>query len=276
MKWEDIVLEALKDEFDGKVFRSKDAILLLRRRNNYSKGTVYRALHDLVKAKTTERLGRGTYKVRFREVAITDRLALSDKVIVTLIPGSSEEAKRVLRSKGIEFMITGPALFYRYIHNLPRRLVELIYVIRGAGELAVLSLREAGMRALLNPTRNAVTLALENFAERDIFVVREFSELLGNIDGTASLERALVDLYFETTRNRIPFPEEEAARIFLRVSRNEPISHSRLLMFANRRGIEKEIDVLLDFVQPMTSSRPKVMNKHVKDFLKTMEAVEWR
>jgi len=276
MKWEDIVLEALKDEFDGKVFRSKDAILLLRRRNNYSKGTVYRALHDLVKAKTTERLGRGTYKVRFREVAITDRLALSDKVIVTLIPGSSEEAKRVLRSKGVEFMITGPALFYRYIHNLPRRLVELIYVIRGAGELAVLSLREAGMRALLNPTRNAVTLALENFAERDIFVVREFSELLGNIDGTASLERALVDLYFETTRNRIPFPEEEAARIFLRVSRNEPISHSRLLMFANRRGIEKEIDVLLDFVQPMTSSRPKVMNKHVKDFLKTMEAVEWR
>ena len=276
MKWEDIVLEALKDEFDGKVFRSKDAILLLRRRNNYSKGTVYRALHDLVKAKTTERLGRGTYKVRFREVAITDRLALSDKVIVTLIPGSSEEAKRVLRSKGVEFMITGPALFHRYIHNLPRRLVELIYVIRGAGELAVLSLREAGMRALLNPTRNDVTLALENFAERDIFVVREFSGLLGNVDGTASLERALVDLYFETTRNRIPFPDEEAARIFLRVSRNEPISHSRLLMFASRRGIEKEIDVLLGFVQPMTSSRPKVMNKHVKDFLKIMEAVEWR
>jgi hypothetical protein len=229
-----------------------------------------------VKAKTIERLGRGTYKVRFREVAITDRLALSDKVIVTLIPGSSEEAKRVLRSKGVEFMITGPALFYRYIHNLPRRLVELIYVIRGSGELAVFSLREAGMRALLNPTRNDIGLALENFAERDIFVVREFSGLLGNVDGTASLERALVDLYFETTRNRIPFPEEEAARIFLRVSRNEPISHSRLLMFANRRGIEKEIDVLLDFVQPMSSSRPKVENKHVKDFLKTMEAIEWR
>jgi hypothetical protein len=95
--------------------------------------------------------------------------------------------------------------------------------------LAVLSLREAGMRALLNPTRNDVTLALENFPDRDIFVVREFSELLGNIDGTASLERALVDLYFETTRNRIPFPEEGAARIFLEVSRNEPISHSRFV-----------------------------------------------
>ena len=276
MKWEDIVLGALKDKFDSKVFRSKDAILLLRRRNNYSRGTVYRALHDLVKAKTIERLGRGTYRVRFREVAITDRLALSDKVIVTLIPGSSEEAKKVLRSKGVEFMITGPALFYRYIHNLPRRLVELIYVIRGAGELAVLSLRGAGMRALLNPTRNDVTLALENFAEKDIFVVREFSELLGNIKGTASLERALVDLYFETTRNRVPFPEEEAARIFLKVSRNEPISHSRLLMFANRRGIGREIDVLLNFVQPMTSSTAKVKNKHAKDFLKTMETAEWR
>jgi hypothetical protein len=276
MKWEDIILETFKDEFDNKVFRSKDAISLLRSRNNYSKGTVYRALHDLVKAKIIERLGRGTYRVRFREVTITDRLTLSDKVIVTLIPGSSEEAKKVLRSKGVEFMITGPALFYRFIHNLPRRLVELVYVIRGAGELAVLSLREAGMRALLNPTRNDIILALENFTERDVFVVREFSGLLGNIDGTASLERALVDLYFETTRNRIPFPEEEAARIFLRVTRNEPISHSRLLMFANRRGIGKEIDVLLGFVQPKTSSSPKVENKHVKDFLKTMEAVEWR
>ena len=142
--------------------------------------------------------------------------------------------------------------------------------------MAVLSLREAGMRALLNPTRNDITLALENFPDRDIFVVREFSELLGNIEGTASLERALVDLYFETTRNRIPFPEEEAARIFLKVSRNEPISHSRLLMFANRRGIGREIDVLLNFVQPMTSSNAKVKNKHAKDFLKTMEAVEWR
>jgi hypothetical protein len=276
MKWEDIVLEALRTEFNDKAFRSKDAITLLKRRNNYSKGTVYRALHDMVKAKMIERLGRGTYRVHVCEVTVTDRLVLSDKVIVTLVPGSSEEAKKTLRGKGVEFMITGPALFYRYIHNLPKRLIELVYVIRGAGELAVLSLREAGMRALLNPTRKDITLALENFPERDIFVVREFSELLGNVDGTASLERALVDLYFETTRNRIPFPEEEAARIFLKASRNEPISHSRLLMFANRRGIGREIEVLLDFVQPMASSSAKVKNKHAKDFLKIMEAVEWR
>jgi len=111
MKWEDIVLEALRTEFNDKVFRSKDAIKLMKRRNNYSKGTVYRALHDLVKAKVIERLGRGTYRVRFHEVTVTDRLTLSEKVIVTLIPGSPEEAKKILRGKGVEFMITGPALF---------------------------------------------------------------------------------------------------------------------------------------------------------------------
>jgi Fe2+ or Zn2+ uptake regulation protein len=94
MKWEGIVLKALRNQFNGKVFRSKDSIRLLGSGNNYYKGTVYRALHDLVKAKTIERLGRGTYKVRFREVAITDRLTLSDKVMVTLVPRSSEEAKR--------------------------------------------------------------------------------------------------------------------------------------------------------------------------------------
>jgi hypothetical protein len=34
--------------------------------------------------------------------------------------------------------------------------------------------------------------------------------------------------------------------------------------------------VLLDFVEPMASSSAKVKNKHAKDFLKIMEAVEWR
>jgi hypothetical protein len=47
-------------------------------------------------------------------------------------------------------------------------------------------------------------------------------------------------------------------------------------MFANRRGIGREIDVLLNFVQPMASSNAKVKNKYAKDFLKTMETVEWR
>jgi hypothetical protein len=276
MKWKNIALETLKTEFHDKIFRTNDATRVLKTQRRYSKGTVYRVLHDFVKAGSIERLGRGTYRIRMREVAVTDRMVLSDRLIVKLIPGSSEKAKELLRKRGIDFMITGPPLFYRYIHYLPKRLTELIYVVRGAGESTTSALREGGFRALLNPTSSDISLALENFPERDIFVVREFSKLLGNIDGTASLERGLVDLYFETTRRKIPFTEEEVGRVFLKVLRGEPISHSRLLMFANRRGIEEEMKAIIESIEPGASTRFKPKNKHVENLLRVMEEVDLR
>ena len=156
------------------------------------------------------------------------------------------------------------------------KLAELIYVIKGSGEFAVFALREAGMRALLNPTKNELAMALENFNERDIFIIREFSELLGNINGLASLERALVDLYFETTRDKIPFPKEEVGRIFLNVLRKEPISYSRLIGFANRRGIGKEIRAILEFVNPSVSSTEKIRNRRALEFLDILRKLGWR
>jgi hypothetical protein len=276
MNWENRVLETFRAEFHDNIFHTKDAFNLLKARKRYSKGTVYRVLHDLVKTGMVERLGRGIYRVHVHEVPITDRMTLSDRVVVKLIPGSSKIARKSLRDKGIEFMITGAPLFYHYIHNLPKRLMELVYVTKGAGELAVFTLREAGLRALLNPTSKEISLALENFPERDFFIVREFSELLGNIDGMASLERALVDLYFEATRGKTPFPEEEVGRIFLRVLKNEPISHSRLLMFASRRGIKKEIEAVLEFLGPGAPSTVRTANKHARNFLRIIEMEERR
>jgi len=277
MKWEDRVLEILRFEFRNKIFSTNDAFRVLNLKEGYSKGTVYRALHDLFKMGLVERLGRGIYRVRVhRVIEIEDRVTLSDKVSVELMPGPLAKSKELLRSNGIEFMITGVSLFYRHIHHFPKRLIHLIYVVKGAGELTVTSLREAGLRALLNPTGNEISLALENFPERDIFLVREFSELLGNIDGNACLERALVDLYFETTRKKIPFPEEEASRIFLKVLRNEPISLSRLFMFAGRRGIIEEMKVIAKFIEPDMPVKVKVGSKHVRSFIRAMEKVERR
>jgi hypothetical protein len=236
MTWITTFCENLAEKFGDKVFHTRDVIRLNKLNKKYSKGTVYRALHDLVKEEKIERLGRGIYRICIREraITITDRIALSDKLMVKLIPGSPLEAKKLLRNKGIDFMITGAALFYKYVHNLPRRLIELVYVTKGAGEYTAFTLREAGMRALINPKKDEINVALDNFTERDIFVIREFSELAGNVDGIASSERALVDLYFETTRKKIPFPEEEVGRIFLDVLRSEPISYSRLLTLSGR------------------------------------------
>ena len=281
MTWKNSILDKLTGRFDNKVFHIYDILEVPELREKYSKGTLYRVLHDLVKTGRIERLGRGTYKIKANEsrthrITITDRLAFSESLTVKLIPGSPTEAKELLHNKGIEFMITGEAVLYRYIHNLPKRLIDLIYVTKGSGEIAVSTLREAGLRALLNPAKNEVNLALESFSERDIFVVREFSELAGNIGGLASLERALIDLYFETTRKKIPYPKEEVARVFLNVLRDEPVSYSRLIEFANRRGIGSEMLEVLEFVNPSISSKKKTKNKRALEFLDILRKLGWR
>jgi len=286
LEWENKMLRILRSAFRNEIFDTKDAYKVLSSAPfGYSKGTVHRALHDFVEADLVVRLGRGIYRIEIkghkgprvmREPAFRDssnRVAhrLSIEHIYPLT-----KVEKLLRRKGIKFMITGFSLLFRYIHHLPKRLVHLIYVVKGAGELTVTSLREAGLTALLKPTSNEISLTLGIFPEKDIFVVREFSELLGNIDGVARLERALVDLYFETTRRKIPFPVEEVSRIFRKVLRNEPISLSRLFMYAGRRGIREEIKAVIKFIEPDMPIKIKARSNYARRFLDVLEKEEWR
>jgi len=269
MKWEDMALKVLKSRFRNEVFRTKDAFRVLSKEKGYPKGTVHRILHDLCKRGSVERLGRGIYRVP-KVVKLKEGITVSKKLTIELVPGPLNKARDLLKEKGIEFMITGGSTLYRF-HHLPRRLIHLIYVVRGSGELAVTLLRDAGLRALFNPKRSEVNMALENFTERDIFVIREFSDLLGNVDEAANLERALVDLYFESTRGRIPYPEEEVGRIFSNVLRDERINISRLFMLADRRGIKEEMKALVKFVEPEIPVKVKPGIKYVKKVLRAMK-----
>jgi hypothetical protein len=271
MKWENAALEILRSEFPNKAFRVTDAFRVLNKKKQYSKGTLYRVLHDLSKRGLVEKLGRGIYRVRIHKIIeVEDRITLSDTVSVELASDSLIKAKELLGNKGIEFMVTGFSLLYRHTHHLPKRLIHLIYVIKGAGEPAVTSLREVGFRALLNPSSKEMSLALNSFAERDIFVFREFSELSGNVDGNACLERALVDLYFEATRKRIPFSSEETGRIFLNVFRNEHVDFSRLFFFANRRGVKEELRIVAKILEPDIPVKAGRESKRLKEFLNGM------
>lgn len=275
MRWERKALDVLRFNFNGKSFSTKDAFEVLNVEKGYAKGTVYRILHDLNDKGLVERLGRGIYRIP-KIIEIKEKIKLSDKVEVKIIPGPLSEAKNLLNEKGIEFMITGGSVLYRFYHHLPRRLIHLIYVIKGSGEYAVNSLREIGLRALLNPKLGEISMALENFVERDFFVIREFSVLLGDSDGCASLERALVDLYFESTRKKIPYPEEEVGRIFSKVLRNERMNISNLFMLASRRGIKEEIKVIIKFIMPEVPIEIKNNIKYVNRVLKSIEKEDLR
>ena len=275
MKWEESAFELLKTRFGKRIFSVADALSVLSEKKKYSRGTVYRLLHDLNEEGFLERVGRGFYRIR-EVFELKEKVTVSDRFALEFIPNPLIKVADLLKNKGIEFMITGATVLYRFHHYLPRRLIHLIYVIKGAGENTVTILRESGLRALLNPSRGEISLALENFPERDIFVIREFSELRGNINGIACYERALVDLYFESTRERIPYPKEEVARIFSMVLRSERINLTRLFMLASRRGIKEEMKAVVKFIEPKFPVRAKMKNKYVKEFLRSMERGELR
>ena len=279
MAWKENILNSIKEAFNDKVFNTKDVLDLC---NNYSKGSLYRVLHDLVESGKLERLGKGTYKVKTNRITskeFGDRLTISDHLTVKLIPGSPTIAKKILEEKGIEFMITGMPVFFSHIHYLPRRLIIPIYVIKGSGENAVFALRESGWKALLDPTFSEINVILETTTDRDVFVIREFSELIGNCNGFANVERALVDLYFETTRGKIPSSKEELARILLDVFRDEPISYSRLKEFAYRRGIGSEIQAVINFLDPHFDGSHGPMHvpeSRGTEFLTLLKKLSWR
>lgn len=247
MDWREEALRLLNRKLRAKTFTSDEVARLLSTEKGFSKGTAYRLVHDLLKMGKLVRLGRGFY--RFPKT-FTASIDFSAKFSVASLTKADENTKKVLEQRGLKFMITGPSLLYPFFHHFPRRMIHLIYVIKGGGENAKEALAGAGLRCLLKPSRDEMKLALQEFPEIDLFVIRESSNFDGEVRGVADLERALVDTYFETTRRRIPFPPEELGRIASNAISTDRISISHLLMLAGKRGIKAELRTILENLVP--------------------------
>ena len=259
MDWKNRALALLRNKFESESFYAAEAVELLEREVGYKPGTTYRLLKEFSNSGKLIKVGYGIYRAgTAREVWL----------LSPSLPPNMEKARELLLDRGVEFMITGPSVLVPYIHLLPRRLIHLIYTIKGAGEYIVEILREE-FPGLVNPKEEAVNVAL-HFTEKDLVVVREFSTLYGGEEGVASLEKALVDLYFESTRHRIPFPVDETGRILFSALRNAPIDIAKLNNLATRRGIDGEWRAILKaagFEVPAKMNKKVIRNRHVEAIL---------
>ena len=272
MKWTSLALDHLKVAFGKEPFSVKQAAVALKKDMGYSDNAVRQVLHELFKAGFLTKLGRGLYRIAEKKTDQTAAIMLTDKLVVTLTSGVLIKAEEVLKEKGVEFMVTGPSVLSMFVHYLPRRLIHLIYVIDGAGEFASTILREEGFRVFLNPKGSEVEMALQAFEDRDIFVIREYANLEGNVGGRAVLERALVDTYFEATRRRIPFSEMEIGRIMANAFRTEKIDIAKLLSLAGRRGVKGEMQSIVKVLVPDVPLAAGVTNEKVEQVLKGIRA----
>ena len=250
MDWKNKALKILKERFDSDSFHAAEAVDLLGHELGYKPGTTYRLLKELADSGKLMKVGYGIYRAGEPK----EKLFISPS-----LPPSMERARKLLLNKGVEFMITGPSVLFNYMHLLPRRMIHLIYALKGAGEY-VADLLGDEFEVLVNPTEEEVNVAF-NIAEKDLVVVREYSNLYGGREGVASIERALVDLYFESTRHRIPFPVDETGRIILSAFRNAKLDFAKLNKSASRRGINGELRAIIGMAG---IDVPAEMTKNVK------------
>lgn len=257
MNWEEKALVEIRNNFAHRSFTAREAAEVL---TSYSSGTIYRLLNDLAREGKMTKVGYGVFRAEPRSEGTVTKRSLSPNL---------ERARKVLSDAGIDFMLTGYSVLGPFIHLFPRRVVHLVYVGLGAGESAVEALERGGFKALLNPkSEREVNLTL-GLTKGDLFVIREKRELSGYTKGgVASVERGLIDLYFESTRRRIPFPEVEVGRIMRDAMKSGGLDVSRLTKLASRRGIAGEIRAILKAEAEFPAGRGKtVFNEHVKAVL---------
>jgi len=247
MKWETNALSLLESEFGLKAFRAENAENVFAAQKNYSKGTSYRILYDLTQSGRVQRMGRGIYCIAKEPGMAAYASSEYPKITLTEL---DTKAKSILDRMGIDFAITGPSLLSSYAHLFPRKMIHLVYVMKGAGERVKEEFKRNGLRCLLKPRRIEIKLALEEFPENDLFVIRENLNFDGVSNGVAEFDRALIDTYYEATRDRILFPLEEVGRMISNAFSNSTINVSRLLRLAGRRGIKPEIREILGAAMP--------------------------
>ncbi|MBD3173325.1 hypothetical protein GF326_12745 [Candidatus Bathyarchaeota archaeon] len=257
MTWLNESLKLLKQKYQNKPFSATEAHKTLKKEKNYSRNTVYNILHELYNNGSLMKLGRGVYQIPERHADLHASFIANNRIPVKINSPLLEKAMSLLDEIGVEYMVTGPSTLTGYHHYFSRRALNLVYVIQGAGDYALKTLKDEDLTALLDPTLNQLQAALDLLDKTDIFIIREFAELRGNMDGKASLERAIIDTYFETTRNKIPFSEIETGRIIANIFRQEKLDITHLLNIASRRGIRDEITRIVKELIPSYPVEPE-------------------
>ena len=181
---------------------------------------------------------------------------------------TAKKTVRVLSNGRIDFTLTGISVLVPFLHMLPYRLAHSVYVMPGDGRRAFKLLNAAGIRSILNPKGADEVHQTMLSVEGDLVVIRETKSLSGRDGNIAIVERALVDLYFEASRDKMPVPLTEVGRILRNAIDHGGIDATKMIKLSADHHISREMrsilakeglvpprsdDVINDYVRSMTA-----------------------
>lgn len=224
----------MEKKFGDSEFTLKEVCTLL----NIKKSTAYWRLYDLKRDNRVIRVMKGVYKLsspkELRPPTEIDSLR-------------NHLLKRITR----RFRFTGLSILESFVHHVPFVLFYHLYVEPGSAEDFKAELEAVSkMVILIGPKPEHLRNLLAHVNAKKIIVIRELSYFYAAENGLSSPEEAFIDLYFEVTRERIPFIKMDLEEIFKSLAMMNILNYSKLRWYAKERKLKSEIE---DFLRRIAS-----------------------
>lgn len=235
-----------------------------------SKRSVSLILSELSEGGSIVRTGRGTYAFSEKPTPV---------ISYETLPEDSRKLYRALESKGLEFALSCLDILADYTHLILRRYPHFCWVQTGSEDWAMEVIEESGFAPLRDPNRDQLNIALDLTRANELTVIRKTTIFYAVDAGLASMERALVDLYYEVTRGRYPLDTAELVRTYYNALSNVSLEYPKMLRYAGLRRFRSEIEwVLWKFkdridIPETYIEKPKSSNKFIRQLPSFDEAL---
>jgi len=219
-----------KEKFEGKTFNIGEVSRTL----NIPVSTVYSIIRKLLFAREIVKIAPKTYK--FYEVR-------------EIKPAKAIEDLRnlLLKTETRRFKFTGLCVLESFLHHIPFILVYHLFVEKGSSEDIIKKLEEYNKEIVIVPeiNSNELNMIINKTNTKQVLIVKERNYFKYSRKGLASPESAFVDLFFEITREKIPYFETDLKEILKVLIHNNLINFSMLINYAHDRKVDKEIITIL-------------------------------
>ena len=196
----------------------------------YKKSKLYELLNELIQKNKAVKIAEGIYKLKE-----TETIPIPEEVIKL-----SNKLKKAITRK---FKFTALSVLFPFVHHTPYSIIYTIYAEKGSSEdfKDAISKIEPRLTVLLNPKKSDIMLIINEAKENKIFVIRENNYFYGKEHGIAYPDTAFVDLYFEVSRDKIPFMKSDLKEILKELMLKDLINYSRMMRYAHERKLTGEI-----------------------------------
>ena len=225
-----------RDRFEGRVFAVDEASGSLK----VSPSTVYSIVKKMTSSGQMTKLASGKY-----------RFGRAGKI------KPSEEIDRLrrflLEKETRKFKFTCLSVLEPFLHHVPFVRIYHLFVEKGSGEDVIKNLGEREKSAakrrkktegvFIAPELNSreTELVVNQAGAQKILMVKERNYFRYSNEGLASPESAFVDLFFEITREKMPYLETDLDEMMKTMAQKNLINFSALMNYAHDRKIDPEI-----------------------------------